>query len=101
MWRRRSGGGDAEAASCTTQNRRVGKAKRAHHKRWIVCGADAWARRYAPLPTLRRERKSNLLIVFADFGVAAQHAVHRGEHVAHALFRHRALDHDDELRLVR
>ena len=32
--------------------------------------------------------------------MGAQHAVHRREHVPHALLRHRALDHDHEFRLV-
>src|SRR5690349_12582233 len=43
---------------------------------------------------------SNLLIVLADFRMGAQHAVHHLEHVVHALLGDRALDHDDELRLV-
>src|SRR3954449_5102488 len=43
---------------------------------------------------------SNLLIVLADFGMGAQHAVHHLEHVVHALLGDRALDHDDELGLV-
>ena len=44
--------------------------------------------------------KSNLLIIFADLRMRAQHLVHRLEHIAHALFGNRALDHHDELRLV-
>ena len=43
---------------------------------------------------------SDLLIVLADFRMGAQHAIDRGEHVAHALLGHRALDDHHELRLV-
>jgi hypothetical protein len=42
----------------------------------------------------------NRLIVLADFGVGAQHRIHRLEHVAHALFGNGALDHDHQFRLV-
>ena len=45
-------------------------------------------------------RPSDLLIVLADFGMGAQHRIHRLEHVAHALLGHRALDHHHQFRLV-
>ncbi len=44
---------------------------------------------------------SDLLIVFADLGMGAQHLVDHLEHIAHALFGDRAFDHDDQLGLVR
>ena len=43
---------------------------------------------------------SDLLIVFADLRMGAQHAIHRLEHVAHSTLRYRALDDYDQLRLV-
>jgi Lrp/AsnC family transcriptional regulator len=48
-----------------------------------------------------RRRPSNLLIIRADFRMRAQHGIHRLEHVAHALFGNRALDHDHQFGLVR
>ena len=44
---------------------------------------------------------SDRLVVFAHLGMRAQHGVHRLEHLAHARFRHRALDHHHQLGLVR
>src|SRR5260370_24335012 len=44
--------------------------------------------------------RSDGLVVSPDLGVLAQHSVDRLEHLAHAVFRHRALDDDDQLRLV-
>src|SRR5258705_3593668 len=52
------------------------------------------------LDALRARASSNLLIVFTDLGMAAQHLIHRLEHVAHALFADRAFDHHHQLRLV-
>src|SRR6266550_3311008 len=52
---------------------------------------------------LRRARdtqSSNLLIIFADLGMGAQHHIHRFEQVVHALLGHWALDHDNQFRLV-
>src|SRR6478672_2080697 len=46
------------------------------------------------------QRPSNLLIVFADLGMSAQHGIHRLEHVAHALLADRAFDHHHQLGLV-
>src|SRR5258708_2441187 len=44
---------------------------------------------------------SNGLVVGADRRVLAHDRVHDLEHLAHARLRHRAFDHDDQLRLVR
>src|SRR5258708_15689633 len=52
---------------------------------------------YTPRPP---NAPSNLLIIFADLGVGAQHRIHRLEHVAHPRFADRALDHDNQFRLV-
>jgi hypothetical protein len=59
----------------------------------------------APLDTSQRGARpdpacSNRLIVLADFRMRAQHGVDSFEHVAHAGFGDRALDHHDEFRLV-
>ena len=47
------------------------------------------------------ERRSDRLVVGADLGVLPQDAVDGGKHRPHVGFRHRALDDDDELGLVR
>ncbi len=44
--------------------------------------------------------ESNLLIIRADFGMGAQHRIHRLEQIAHPLLAHRALDHDNQFRFV-
>ena len=48
-----------------------------------------------------KKRRLDRLIVFADFLVRAQHRIDRLEHFAHPRLRGRALDHDDQFRLVR
>ncbi len=48
----------------------------------------------------RSARSSNLLVVRADVHVLRQAPINVGEDAAHALFRHRALDHDDQAGLV-
>ena len=60
-------------------------------------GLAAALRRAAPAIAIH----SNRLIVGADLGMGAQHAVNRLEHVAHARLRHRAFDHHHQLRLDR
>ena len=61
---------------------------------FFFCRLDCFA-------SLAMTEASNLLIVFADLGMGAQHAVHRLEHIAHPLLGDRAFDHHHELRLVR
>lgn len=55
---------------------------------------------HADINSCSSRNASDLLIVFADFRMGAQHRVHRLEHVAHSLFGDRAFHHHHKLRLV-
>ncbi len=50
-------------------------------------------------PTVRPVA-SNLLVIFADVGMGAQHQIHRLEQVVHPRFRDRAFDHHHQFRLI-
>jgi hypothetical protein len=66
----------------------------------LAKGETRWQGMTGGARRARDTKASNLLIILADLGVGAQHRIHRLEQVAHPLLADRALDHDNQFRLV-
>jgi hypothetical protein len=62
--------------------------------------SDGFSRQGSGARTAQKPASLDRLIILANFGVLAQHAVDRLEHVAEARFRRGAFDHNDEFGLI-